>query len=64
MDNIKIIDEHTDKPISRQRKWQLRQREKDCCEICGKPSEEVFENQRLCEEHILKKAGYAKQEKQ
>lgn len=34
-----IIDEHTLKPVSRQRKWQMRMRDLGCCVKCGTPVE-------------------------
>ena len=34
-----IHDEFSNKPMSKQRKWQLRQLKNGCCPICGEPAE-------------------------
>lgn len=44
-----IRDKYTDKPISRQRKYQLRQRDKGKCIICGENRAES--NRHYCEIH-------------
>lgn len=45
----KIIDQFTDLPISRQRKWQLRMREKRRCTECGG----VAISSHLCADHMI-----------
>lgn len=48
MTTKKIIDEFTDLPISRQRKYQLRRVKKGVCISCGRP---LFLGGRFCEKH-------------
>ena len=45
----KIIDDLTDKPLSKQRKWQLRQVRKDKCIKCNTKLATSY----LCERHRL-----------
>ena len=51
----KIMDEFTDRPISRQRKWQLRKVKAGRCHICGKPS-----STSLCLIHMHARRAYAR----
>jgi len=43
-----IQDDLTDKPISRQRKYQLRRERKKRCRLCGKPAA----RRHLCIDHL------------
>jgi len=48
---MKIIDEFTDLPVSRQRKKQLRYQRDNRCMICGQPREAEATNKVLCVRH-------------
>jgi hypothetical protein len=53
-----IRDQYTYAPISRQRKYQLRMRDKGKCIICGANRT----NSHFCEEHAKKASEMAKQQ--
>jgi len=50
-----IKDEFADLPVSRQRKWQLRQMARGGCRICGKPATSAG----LCLKHLVKEREYS-----
>jgi hypothetical protein len=53
----KIKDEYSGMPISRQRKYYLRQRRRGRCTKCGKPLEEGS----LCLEHLIQMREYRRE---
>lgn len=53
---MKIEDEFTNLPISRQRKWQLRRARDGGCHICGKKRKTAF----LCEKHAKAQSKWQK----
>ena len=48
---MKILDEFSALPLSRQRKWQLRRRKQHRCMECGVPATGA-----LCDSHCVKRA--------
>ena len=50
-----IKDEFAELPVSRQRKWQLRQMARGGCRICGEPATSVG----LCLKHLVKEREYS-----
>lgn len=52
-----IVDEFSNLPCSRQRKWQLRKAKGGLCMICGRPQEVAF----LCRTHSIKYAIYGRE---
>ena len=49
-----IKDEFADLPVSRQRKWQLRQMARGGCRICGQPASSTG----LCLKHLVQERDY------
>ena len=52
----KIIDEFTDRPISRQQKWQLRRAKEGRCVICGEPKATAWH----CLKHAIANREWAR----
>lgn len=52
-----ILDEFTNLPVSRQRKWQLRQNAKGRCVICGQPRPG---HRTCCDKHAWRNTTLAK----
>lgn len=53
-DRVKIKDKFSALPVSRQRKWQLRRKKENRCQICGQPSVTAMH----CLKHAIEKREY------